>query len=427
MRVLIVGSGAREHALAWRLARSPSVTAVVTAPGNAGTSQLGRNLEQVNADDPVAIVKAAELADADLVVIGPEDALAAGAADRVRTSGVACVGPSAKAAQLESSKAFGKRFLRDEGIPTAASTPATTAEELEALLEEAVGPGVVKWDGLSQGKGVLVSDDHAALREHGMRGLERGSLLVEEYQQGWELSQLLLLDGADAVRFPLCSDYKRAFDGDAGPNTGGMGCVCPVPAVSQALDERIDNEIVQPTLRGMRSRGLAYRGVLFIGLIVTADGPIVVEYNVRFGDPETQALMPLFTGDLGVALASAARGSLDPTQLSWSDDSAAVVVVAADGYPGKYAKGIRIDALPADEDGVGMLFHASTTSDDRVGVGGSATPIATNGGRCFAATGLAPSLPGAVERAYRLARQVQFAGAWHRGDIGKRFLEAAPP
>lgn len=425
LRILIVGSGAREHALAWRLARSPSVAAVVSAPGNAATGRLGQNLEDVDANDPAAIVAAARVAAADLVVIGPEDALAAGAADRLRAEDIACIGPGAAAAQLESSKTFGKQLLREQGIPTAGSTRVTAAEELEALLEAASGPSVVKWDGLAQGKGVLVSDDHLALRDHGRRGLEQGTLLVEEYLEGWELSQLLLMDGRDAVAFPLCADHKRAFDGDAGPNTGGMGCVCPVPAVTPALAEQIDTRIVQPTLDGLRRRGLGYPGVLFIGLMVTDDGPKVVEYNVRFGDPETEALMPLFDGDLGAALMAAARGSLDPSLLRWTAAAAAVVVVAAGGYPGSYDRGIPVRALPAEDSADGVVFHASTLagpphSDAAAGEEGA---VSTNGGRCFAATGVASALPDAVAAAYRLAGAVQFDGAWYRRDIGRRFLD----
>ena len=431
MRVLIVGSGAREHALAWRLVRSSSVSEVVAAPGNAGTGQLGRNLDGVDANDPAAILDAAQQAGAELAVIGPEDALAAGAADRLRAAGIACIGPGAEAAQLESSKAFGKQLLQEERIPTAGSYRVSSAEELEALLERATGPSVVKWDGLAQGKGVLVSDDHLSLREHGMRGLEHGPLLVEDYLEGWELSQLLLMDGSDSVAFPLCADYKRAFDGDAGPNTGGMGCVCPVPTVTPALAEQIDAQIVQPTLAGIHKRGLAYRGVLFIGIIVTADGPKVLEYNVRFGDPETQTLMPLFDGDLGAALVTAARGSLDRSLLRWAAGSAVVVVVAADGYPGSYDRGLTVRSLPTVGGDEGVLFHAGTLQGEGAPTTSPTTdataaaprgPVTTNAGRCFAATGLAPTLPAAVAAAYRLAEEVQFDGAWYRRDIGARFL-----
>ena len=417
MRVLVVGSGAREHALAWKLAAAAGVQSVWTAPGNAGTAEVGRNLTRVAADDGTALSAAARSKAIDLAVIGPDDALAAGVADSLRAAGLAVVGPSAAEARLESSKAFCKSFLLRHGIPTAQAAVLHDPEELQRHLRSRTGPAVLKMDGLAQGKGVLVSDDGDALLRFGRAALARGALLAEEYLSGYELSLFLLLDGTRAVALPPCSDFKRAGTGDTGPNTGGMGAICPVPWVDAALAARIDREITRPTVRGLRQDGLLYRGVLYIGLMITRDGPRVLEFNVRLGDPEAQVLLPLLATDAGELLQAVATGTLSQVEVTCSSHSAVTVVVAAQGYPERYEKGLPVASLPA-ADRRGVVFHATTSRD-----GGT---LRTGGGRSFAVTGLGEDLATAQANAYQLVRQVRFPGAWWRTDIGSRFLGPAP-
>ena len=418
MRVLVVGSGAREHALAWRLAASARVEEVLIAPGNAATGALGRNLPDVPQRDPVRVRDAARRHGVDLAVIGPEEALAAGVADLLRDDGVAVVGPSAHAARLESSKAFCKAFLLRHGIPAAAAREVRDQAALEALLSDHGGALVLKMDGLAGGKGVLESDDRAALLRFGTAALAGGPVLAEQYLHGFELSLFLLMDGNDACLLPICSDYKKARDGGAGPNTGGMGAVCPAPWVDDALAAELDAQIVQPTVRALRAEGLLYRGVLFIGIMVTAHGPRVLEFNVRLGDPETEVLMPLLATDPAELLWAVAAGSLADIPLSWRDQTAVCVVAAADGYPGRYRSGLPVASLPPSGDPRGEVFHAGTARH-----GGS---LRTGGGRCFAATGLGSDVAHARANAYALLQEVHFPGAWWRTDIGAHLYNAPP-
>jgi phosphoribosylamine--glycine ligase len=418
MRALVVGNGAREHALAWKLAAGASVQTVWIAPGNAGTAEVGRNLPEVAATDGDALSEAARKNAIDLAVIGPDDALAAGVADCLRAAGLAVVGPSATDARLETSKAFCKSFLLRHGIPTARATELHNPTELQAYLRSRSGTVVLKMDGLAQGKGVLVSNDQDALQRFGRAALARGTLLGEEYLRGYELSLFLLLDGTRAVALPPCSDFKRAGPGDTGPNTGGMGAICPVPRVDATLAARIEREITQPTVRGLQQEGLLYRGVLYIGLMITRQGPRVLEFNVRLGDPETQVLMPLLTTDLGELMQAVATGTLSRVEATCSKRSALTVVVAAAGYPGSYRKGLPVESLPPAADPRGVLFHATTARS-----GGT---LRTGGGRSFAVTGLGDDLATAHANAYELVRQVRFPGAWWRPDIGTRFLTATP-
>lgn len=418
MRVLVVGSGAREHALAWKLASSPLTEEVLIAPGNAATARLGRNLPQVQPTDPAAIARVARDHGVDLAVIGPEDALAAGAADRLRANAVGVVGPSAHAARLESSKGFCKGFLERHDIPAPSTWELRDPVMLQQFLISHSGDVVLKMDGLAQGKGVFESTDRAAQLRFGRDALARGPVLAQEYLRGYELSLFLLMDGSCATALPLCCDYKKAGNGNTGPNTGGVGAICPVPWVDGELAAAIDQRIVQPTVRGLRQEGLLYRGVLFIGLMVTERGPHVLEFNVRFGDPETQVLMALLATDVAELLWATAAGSLRRVPIAWHRRAAVCVVAAAGGYPASYRTGLAVESLPAQQDPRGHVFHASTTSHDGT--------LLTGGGRCFAVTGLGDNLTAARANAYSLMEQVRFPGAWWRTDIGTHLLNVAP-
>ncbi len=426
MRILIVGSGGREHALAWKIARSPRVERVLAAPGSDGMAPVASSFPAVRADDADALRTLAREERVDLVVVGPEAPLAAGLADRLREAGVAVFGPSAAAARLEASKAFAKHFMARHGVPTADFRVFDAFEPARAHARSLAGGCVVKADGLAAGKGVFVCDEpgaaERALQEiMGARrfGAAGARVVIEERLEGEEVSYYAVSDGEQVAPLAAAQDHKRALDGDRGENTGGMGAYSPTPFLTGAVEKRVLEEVVHPTVRGLAAEGTPYRGVLYVGLMVDRQGaPRVVEFNVRFGDPETQPLMVRMQGDLVPLLAGAARGRLDPASgLDWRD-AAVCVVLASGGYPRDYETGKRIEGLEAAEAVAGVtVFHAGTR---RAPDGG----FVSAGGRVLGVTARGASVAEARERAYRACDCIRFEGLHRRSDIAARALPA---
>ena len=421
MRVLVVGSGGREHALVWKIARSPRVGSVLAAPGSDAIAALATCHPDVKAADVPRVVALAKQERVDLVVVGPEDPLAAGLCDRLREAGIAVFGPSAGAARLESSKAFAKEFMARHHIPTAAFRVCEDLDEARAHVRELAGPCVVKADGLAAGKGVAVCDGpgdaEAALvemmaeRRFGNAG---SRVVIEERLEGEEASYYAITDGDHVVTLAAAQDHKRALDGDRGENTGGMGAYTPAPVCSEAVEKRVLEEIVYPTIRGMRAEGRPYTGVLYVGLMIDASGaPRVVEFNVRFGDPETQPLVLSMDGDLVPLLDAAARGQLERATPVGFRDAAVCVVLASGGYPRGYETGKAIAGL-AELEGEAdvVVFHAGT----RRGAEG----FETAGGRVLGVTARGASVAEARERAYAAADRIRFDGIHLRRDIAAR-------
>jgi phosphoribosylamine--glycine ligase len=417
MKVLVIGSGGREHALAWALARSPRVSELLIAPGNAGTAACGENAP-VAADDLDGLLRLAEVRGVDLTIVGPEGPLAAGLVDRFRAAGRPIFGPTAAAARLESSKAFAKAFMRDHAIPTAASAVFRDFAAARDYLHVLGGPVVVKASGLAAGKGVVVCDGpaeaEAALRQMMVErvfGAAADEVLIEERLAGPELSLLAFCDGATVVPMVPARDHKRVFDGDRGPNTGGMGAYAPPPDADAALVARITNEVLHPTVAGMVATGAPYVGVLYAGLMLTADGPKVLEFNCRFGDPETQAILPLLASDLAEALLACVEGRLSADLVRFQTGACATVVMAAPGYPGAYPTGAPIEGLAEAEAARALIFHAGTARRDG--------RVVTAGGRVLAVSATGPDAPAAAARAYEGVAHIRFEGAQYRTDIGQ--------
>ncbi len=421
MRVLVVGGGGREHALVWGLARSPRVTELHAAPGNAGISRLA-TCHPVKAEDVDGLVALAERIAPDLVVIGPEAPLVAGLADALRDRGVVAFGPDAAAARLEGSKAFAKSVMARAGIPTAASGTFTSLEEAVAFVDALDGRAVVKADGLAAGKGVTVATERgaavAALRDclqGGAFGEAGATVVVEEILDGPEVSAFALSDGATVVPLVLCQDFKRIGDGDAGPNTGGMGAYSPLPWIDEATEAEVW-DLCRRTVATMADDGVPYRGVLFAGLMLTTEGPKVLEYNCRFGDPETEVLIPRLRTDLADLLLAAATGGLADLKVDWTPDAAVTVIVASGGYPGAYATGIPIEGLESAAQVEGaVVFHAGTAEADG--------KVVTSGGRVLSVTGVGSTIGDARARAYGAVSRIGVEGAIHRTDIAARAAE----
>jgi phosphoribosylamine---glycine ligase len=408
MRVLLVGGGGREHALAVGLAADPAVDTLVAAPGNPGIAAVA-DLRAVNPSDPSAVAALAVEMAADLVVIGPEAPLVAGVADAVRAKGIAAFGPSAEAARLEGSKAFAKDVMTAAGVPTARAYTCTDPESVGAALDELGAPYVVKNDGLAAGKGVVVTSDRAAAEQHAR---ECGRVVIEEYLSGPEVSLFVVTDGDAAVPLLPAQDFKRVGDGDTGPNTGGMGAYTPLPWAPPGLVDEVMRDVVHPTLAELRRRGTPFVGLLYVGLAITAAGPQVIEFNARFGDPETQVVLPLLETPLAGLLHAAAAGTLAAhPPLRWRDGAAVTVVVAAEGYPGAPRTGDPITG--ADRPGV---IHAGTRRDPD-------GTLRSAGGRVLCGTATGPDLAAARDAAYELVRGIELAGSHHRTDIAAGAIE----
>ncbi|GAB3673401.1 phosphoribosylamine--glycine ligase [Angustibacter aerolatus] len=422
MKVLVVGSGAREHALVVALQRDPGVTLVVAAPGNPGIALTAR-CEPVDPLDGAAVAALALEVAADLVVIGPEAPLVEGVADAVREVGVAVFGPSAEAARLEGSKAFAKQVMAEAGVPTAMSHVCRDGDQVRAALEALGAPYVVKDDGLAAGKGVVVTDDLAVALVHAQACLARSDdarVVVEEYLDGPEVSLFVVTDGTDVAPLAPAQDFKRLLDGDAGPNTGGMGAYSPLPWAPASLVEEVVERVARPTVETMRRRGTPFAGLLYVGLALTSRGLRVVEFNARFGDPETQVVLPRLRTPLGQVLHAAATGRLaDVGPLRWSDDAAVAVVVAAEGYPVAPRTGDVVDGLASANDLPGVsVLHAGTDHDE-------AGRVVTAGGRVLSVVGTGPTLSQARERAYQGVTVVELAGGQHRSDVAEQAALAA--
>ncbi|WP_199513374.1 phosphoribosylamine--glycine ligase [Nucisporomicrobium flavum] len=408
MRVLLIGSGGREHALAVGLAADPAVEELIAAPGNPGIASVA-TLRDVKATDPEAVAALAVEVGADLVVVGPEAPLVAGVADAVRAKGIACFGPSAAAAQLEGSKAFAKDVMAAAGVPTGRAYTCTTPDEVGAALKEFGPPYVVKNDGLAAGKGVVVTDSLPVATQHAG---ECGRVVIEEFLDGPEVSLFVVTDGTAAVPLMPAQDFKRVADGDEGPNTGGMGAYAPLPWAPADLVERVMTETVGPTLAEMRKRGTPFAGLLYVGLALTSGGPKVIEFNARFGDPETQVVLALLASPLGELLNAAATGTLaDFPPLRWHEGAAVTVVVAGHNYPGTPRTGDVIEG--GERPGV---IHAGTARR-------ADGALVSSGGRVLSVTATGSDLAAARAAAYDLVAGVKLEGSHHRTDIALAAVE----
>ncbi|ANH71307.1 MULTISPECIES: phosphoribosylamine--glycine ligase [Ralstonia] len=420
MKVMVVGSGGREHALAWKLARSPKVQVVYVAPGNGGTA-LDKRLQNLPITDPEVLAAFAEREGIHFTVVGPEAPLAAGIVDLFRSKGLRIFGPTKAAAQLESSKDFAKAFMHRHGIPTAKYQTFSDAAQAHAYIDQEGAPIVIKADGLAAGKGVVVAmtaeEAHSAIDmmlADNRLGDAGARVVIEEFLAGEEASFIVVCDGKNVVALATSQDHKRLLDGDAGPNTGGMGAYSPAPVVTPTLHARALREIIMPTIRGMEKDGIPYTGFLYAGLMIDADGtPKTLEFNCRMGDPETQPIMARMKTDLYDVLDRAIDGKLDGMELEWDRRTALGVVMAAHNYPDTPRKGDVITGIPKEtEDSV--TFHAGTTLKDGV--------LTTNGGRVLCVVGLADTVKAAQRAAYNAIEQIKFDGAQYRTDIGHRAI-----
>ena len=418
MNILVIGSGGREHALYWKLSESPQTEQIYAIPGNPG---MGASAA-IALDDHAAILRFVKEHEIGLVVVGPEVPLMNGLVDELEAAGIRAFGPRANAAEIEGSKSFAKDIMKKYGIPTARYEVFTAAEPARAYIRQEGAPIVVKADGLAAGKGVIVAmteqealDAVDAIMEDHSFGDAGARVVIEEFMEGEEASLLAFTDGRTIRPMISAQDHKRAYDGDRGPNTGGMGTYAPAPVMTPEMTERAVEEILKPTIAAMAKEGRVYRGCLYLGLMVTADGPKVVEFNARFGDPETQVVLPLLDSDLVAIMCACADGTLADVPIRWKDGAAVCVVLASGGYPGHYDKGQEIHGL-ADAEAMGALvFHAGTAMKDG--------KLVTNGGRVLGVVGRGADISSAVDAAYAAATKISFKDAYYRKDIAHRALE----
>ena len=418
MNILVIGSGGREHALYWKLLESPQTEQIYAIPGNPG---MGASAA-IALDDHAAILRFVKEHEIGLVVVGPEVPLMNGLVDELEAAGIRAFGPRANAAEIEGSKSFAKDLMKKYGIPTARYEVFTAAEPARAYIRQEGAPIVVKADGLAAGKGVIVAmteqealDAVDAIMEDHSFGDAGARVVIEEFMEGEEASLLAFTDGTTIRPMISAQDHKRAYDGDRGPNTGGMGTYAPAPVMTPEMTERAVEEILKPTIAAMAKEGRTYRGCLYLGLMVTADGPKVVEFNARFGDPETQVVLPLLDSDLVAIMCACADGTLADVPIRWKEGAAVCVVLASGGYPGHYDKGQEIHGL-ADAEAMGALvFHAGTAMKDG--------KLVTNGGRVLGVVGRGTDISSAVDSAYAAATKISFKDAYYRKDIAHRALE----
>lgn len=417
MNILVIGSGGREHALFWKLSESPQTERIYAIPGNPGMGEM----TDIAVTDNAAILQFAKEKDIGLVVVGPEVPLMNGLVDDLEAAGIPAFGPRANAAEIEGSKSFAKDLMKKYGIPTARYEVFAEAEAARAYIRSEGTPIVVKADGLAAGKGVVVAmteqealDAVDAIMENNSFGDAGARVVIEEFMEGEEASLLAFTDGTVIRPMISAQDHKRAFDGDKGPNTGGMGTYAPAPVMTPELMERAVEEILKPTISAMEKEGRAYRGCLYLGLMITADGPKVVEFNARFGDPETQVVLPLLDGDLVQIMHACADGTLADVPIRWKDGAAVCVVLSAGGYPASYEKGNEIYGIGNAEKLGALVFHAGTAKKNG--------KIVTNGGRVLGVVGMGKDIASAVQSAYDAVDQISFKGEYHRKDIAHRAL-----
>jgi phosphoribosylamine--glycine ligase len=422
MRVLVVGGGGREHTLCWSLALSPVVDRIFAAPGNAGIAELA-TIVPVAVTDVAGLVKLAERESIDLTVIGPEAPLVVGLVDELQARGMAVFGPTREAARIEGSKVWARSLCERHGIPAPRSRTFEKVEPAIEYVDQVEPPYVIKADGLAGGKGVAIAEDRAAARRaledcliHQAFGEAGRSVLVEQYLEGSEVTAMAVTDGATILPLALAQDFKRAFEGDEGPNTGGMGAYSPVPIADAAIESRILRDILQPIVEALASEGVLYQGVLYAGIMLTADGPQVLEFNCRFGDPEAQVVLPRLVGNLPELLLACVERNLSPFQLAWSSQSCVGVVLASQGYPGPVDTGKPISGL---EDVIGLegvqVFHAGTVARDG--------RVVTSGGRVLTVTALGSDLSEARRRAYGACSLIDFDGMHYRKDVAELAAE----
>lgn len=418
MKVLVVGSGGREHAVVWTLLQSEKVDEVICAPGNGGISDIAKCFP-VSAEDVEGMVNLAKSEKVDFCVVTPDDPLALGMVDAMEAAGIPSFGPTALAARIEASKVFAKELMENAHVPTAKSGIFTDIAEAKKYIDEVGAPIVIKADGLAKGKGVIIAQtkDEAkaaidAMMSDRAFGDAGSRILIEEFLEGVEASIMCFCDGEHFVPMISSQDHKRLLDGDEGKNTGGMGAFCPTPYYTSDIAEITERDIIAPTLAAMRDMGCPFKGVLYAGLMLTKKGPYVLEYNARFGDPETQVVLPMLKGDLFEIMQSCRNGDLDKCDISFADGGCCVVVMVSGGYPDAYKKGMEIKGLDADMPKNAWVIHAGTKKDG--------DKYLTNGGRVLGIVAKADSLSAAIDTAYENAKKISFDGAFYRRDIGGR-------